>query len=399
MSPRVAVMEGLTDRPPKGTETVICSPTYATWNKDYLRRQSWQTLILDEAHAFKNGEAKRTRAIFGKKGGSTGEDGGIVHAAYRVWALTGTPAPSNVAELHPLLKAFGRTKKTYDQFVKLYCNAFRLNYGKPGCGVWKIKGLKKDKVEAFRLMLKPIILRRKKADVGVELPLITHEDLFVQPGPADVELDPEFLPYIESEDVKGLYTRVDKEKAKLKELIRVFGLTPEGLDFIAAHARYYAYLLRFLALQKVDPVIQLVKEELDLGLYDKIVVFFKHNAALRGVEMGLHEFKPCVITGQTRGVARQNAIDRFQEDPDARVFLGNLRAAGEGLNLTSASQVLMVERDPVPGYNGQAMARCHRWGQKFPVTVRHVHIADSLDERLGVALARKLADLEQIGLD
>jgi SWI/SNF-related matrix-associated actin-dependent regulator 1 of chromatin subfamily A len=86
-------------------------------------------------------------------------------------------------------------------------------------------------------------------------------------------------------------------------------------------------------------------------------------------------------------------VDRFQNDPKCRVFVGNIQSAGTSITLTAAHQVLFVEQSFVPGDMAQAAMRCHRIGQTKPVTVRFVGLANSIDQFIAEMIRRKTAEI------
>lgn len=86
---------------------------------------------------------------------------------------------------------------------------------------------------------------------------------------------------------------------------------------------------------------------------------------------------------------RQAAVDAFQGDPNVRVFIGSITAAGVGITLTASSHVVFAELDWVPGNLTQAEDRCHRIGQRESVLVQHLVLDGSLDARMAKILVRK----------
>ena len=73
-------------------------------------------------------------------------------------------------------------------------------------------------------------------------------------------------------------------------------------------------------------------------------------------------------------------VDRFQGDEKVRVFLGSMSAAGQGITLTAASQVLITEQAWTPAEMDQAEDRAHRIGQRDTVTATHLIAVNTIDE-------------------
>ena len=117
-------------------------------------------------------------------------------------------------------------------------------------------------------------------------------------------------------------------------------------------------------------------------------------AALRAE---LEEFGLVYMDGSTSPVAKQNAVDAFQQDSGwewvtdgrydlgigPRIILGQTIPLGEGWNLPAAQDVLLAEPDWVPGKNDQVLERTHRIGQKGDYVCGHVPVVPgTLDERI-----------------
>jgi SNF2 family DNA or RNA helicase len=97
------------------------------------------------------------------------------------------------------------------------------------------------------------------------------------------------------------------------------------------------------------------------------------------------------LDGATRD--RAGVIHAFKNDPRPSVFFLSLKAGGQGLNLTEASYVFLLDPWWNPAVENQAMDRCHRMGQKRPVTVYRFLTRDSIEEKV-VALQDKKRELE-----
>ena len=86
------------------------------------------------------------------------------------------------------------------------------------------------------------------------------------------------------------------------------------------------------------------------------------------------------VAGKDSQKVRQEAIDKFQNDPSCRVIVLNMKAGGVGLTLTSASDVLFVEQGWSPADHDQAEDRCHRIGQDANVSAWYLLANETIDQ-------------------
>jgi SWI/SNF-related matrix-associated actin-dependent regulator of chromatin subfamily A-like protein 1 len=98
-----------------------------------------------------------------------------------------------------------------------------------------------------------------------------------------------------------------------------------------------------------------------------------------------------VLYGETSVSDRQAAVDRFQNDPNCRLFVGGIKAAGVGITLTAATHVVFAEQDWTPGWNQQAEDRAHRIGQRESVLIQYVVLDGSLDAHIAQVNVDKAA--------
>jgi len=95
------------------------------------------------------------------------------------------------------------------------------------------------------------------------------------------------------------------------------------------------------------------------------------------------------VDGSVSSINRDKAVQEFQNNPEIKLFVGNIKAAGTGLTLTAASSVAFLELPWTPGDLEQAGDRCHRIGQDAAVNIYYLlaygtieeYIAELLDEK------------------
>jgi len=353
---------------------------------------SIRVLILDEAHYLKNHKAKRTKAIFGDKcDGSSG----LVSRAKHVFCLTGTPTPNNPSELWPILRAvmpqaiamqiqglqnfkpddfvdlslsnMHSRPMAYWPFVQRYC-VTRDN----GFGIQIVKGKNLPELKA---RIAPWVLRRKKDEVLKDLPPIRFDELPLKGDlgtwQANIALHPEAALAVKTLEEKGV----------------------AGLREIAPHV---AQLRRVTGLAKVGPAAEWISDWFENGGV-KLVVFAHHRDVIDALcKSAKPEWRACALTGSDSVETRQFIVDDFQRASGSKLFIGQIQAAGTGITLTAASDLLFVESSWVPAENEQAAMRIHRIGQKNACMVRFATLAGSIDENIQRAVMRKTADIAKL---
>jgi SNF2 family DNA or RNA helicase len=105
------------------------------------------------------------------------------------------------------------------------------------------------------------------------------------------------------------------------------------------------------------------------------------------------------ITGSVSSTQRQNIVDQFQNSPTPLVLVGQIQAAGTGLNIQAASVVILCEPQIKPSLEVQAIARAHRMGQVRKVQVHRLILPESVDEKMLVMLARKQSEFDDYARD
>jgi SWI/SNF-related matrix-associated actin-dependent regulator of chromatin subfamily A-like protein 1 len=363
------------------TDFFICSYEYATSRIKDLKEIGYSAVIVDEAHYLKSFTAKRSKAVLGMQG--------LIHHCRRMWLLTGTPAPNDAGELWIYLVVFGVIDLPYGDFIAKYCltadTGFRV----------KVLGVKKEMLSELIAMMNKIMLRRKKEDVLKELPPITFSTQVISPGPVVLE-ESELMEYsINAQSQEVLAVKLESERAILNALREK---NKEGFSFddLAQNAKSISTLRKYSALQKIVPAIEIIASELEENQYEKVVIFAYHTQVVKAVAEGLKKFGVRVIAGFTSNRERDLNVKHFQNKPNVRVFVGNIKAAGVGITLTAAHTVIFIEQSWVPAENAQAAMRCHRIGQEKPVFVRFLAVRDFMDDLVTRTVEKKTEELSKI---
>lgn len=325
-----------------------------------------KAVIFDESHYLKNGKAQRSQIAQQL----------APNAELRL-CLSGTPVVNRPMDLVNQLAVIGRLNDFggFWSFAKRYCGAEQNGFG------WSFDNA--QNLDELNERLRGICyVRRDKLEVLKELPPKTRTVV-----PVELTNRDEYAA-AESNVCGFLADRAIWEEEFLATL--------EGLDAaermakISEHHRSAQFkaqsaeqLVRFGALKQVAAKGKLaavkawVTDFLESG--QKLVLFAYHTDTVRQLAA---TFACDMIYGDTPVAARQAAVDRFQNDPNTRVIVLNIRSGGVGLTLTAASNVAFVELDWNPAAHDQAEDRCHRIGQHDNVTAWYLLAEDTIDGEL-----------------
>lgn len=231
----------------------------------------------------------------------------------------------------------------------------------------------------------------------LELPPITFDHAVVPASPVDVDILSTFVKWVFPFDRKDeLQEQLARERHLVHELIHNNGYKLTTMNALQAINSSVATLRRYMGMQKVPAIAEIIKEELRTKAYEKIVIFAIHRDVIEHLRIALCKFGAVTLYGGTPPEKRQIKIDKFMNTKKCRVFIGNIQCCGTAITLTAAHHVVFAEQSWVPSENAQAMMRCHRIGQRKPVSVRFFALADSFDERLMFVLKKKTKDLTQV---
>lgn len=333
-------------------------------DKDFLLRQEYHLLVLDEAQVIKNPNTMAHRIVQ------------QVNAKHRL-CLTGTPMENHLGELwslfYFLMPGFlGDQKK----FNRIFRNPIE-KYGD------------EDRRVNLARRVKPFMLRRTKGQVVSELPPKTE---IIQ----NIELLPEQRALYESIRLT-MHERVQQE-------IRDKGLKRSHIVILDAllKLRQVCCDPRLLKLGLTNPIAESAKMQFLLDILPEmieekrqILLFSQFTSMLSLIEAELVRMNiPFVkLTGQTKD--RATPIDAFQSG-QVPIFLISLKAGGTGLNLTAADTVIHFDPWWNPAVENQATDRAYRIGQDKPVFVYKLMTVGTVEEKIMAMQQRKSTLLSSI---
>jgi SNF2 family DNA or RNA helicase len=343
-----------------------------------LVQYNFDLVIIDEAHALKTADSKRTLAAYGEDT----KTGGVAHTAPYVLLLSATLMPNHPAELWPHLHALRPELLTgvlgRDSFVDRYC--VTKTEWRGSTSIERIKGSQRGAPAVdLRRRLSTFVHRVRKQDVLKDLPpvLVTTVPVHV----ADLILSPDL---------------VAEWRLAEAALMRDIGLTVgEDALAIARSSPHSATQRRLTGIIKSHAMVEALRDELQSGDH-KIVSFAYHKSVLDIIETSLFGYGVVTLSGATPKNIRDNRVYEFQTSPYKRLFNGQISLSSESIDLTASSSVWIMESDWTPKTITQAIGRAHRHGQRNSVNVRMLALEGSIDLALTRTLARKAREIAEI---
>ncbi|MGO2744993.1 DEAD/DEAH box helicase [Microbacterium sp.] len=352
------------------------------------RHLSWlgsiglQGMVVDEAHFIKNLSSQRSQ--------------NVLALASRVrehahdplmMALTGTPLINDVEDFDAIWRFLGWT--TGD---------------KPGAELMEkldaTGHTPADKAfypEAREAVISMGIVRRKKKDVAADLPDKLIADLPVQ-------LDDEFGRSIRQAE-RELGERLAAKYRRILQARGDRGLEPGEIDEdivrLVAHNELEESKAAgtggdnvFTMVRKIGQAKAVLAADYAAQLQrsvGKVVFFAKHIDVMDQAEahFAASGIRYVSIRGDQTTPARQQAIDDFNGDEGVGVAVCSLTAAGVGLNLQAASNVVLAELSWTAAEQTQAIDRVHRIGQDEPVTAWRIIAAHTIDTKIAELIDQK----------
>uniref|UniRef100_A0A6M3MF64 Putative helicase n=1 Tax=viral metagenome TaxID=1070528 RepID=A0A6M3MF64_9ZZZZ len=376
--------------PPADAEIIIINPDRLKGKiLDALMSRTWDLIVVDECQICKNPRAARTKKILGEPA-RKGKEAvpGLVDRAARKLFLTGTPILNRPIEIQPVAGALDRRQfGSFFGFAKRYAGAYQSRWGWVFDGASNLAELQ-DKLRAS------IMIRRIKSEVLTELPpkrrQIIELDLsgFEHIVGAEQESWARHEQMIADAEARTALAHAEGDDASYEAAVRDLRSATSAAFTEMARVRHET------AVAKVPQVIEHVDSLLEGDEEQKVLVFAHHHDVVDALAVHWGA-KSVVLTGRNKPEERDAAVQRFQNDPACRVFIGSIQAAGVGLTLTAADLVVFAELDWVPANMSQAEDRCHRIGQRRQVLVQHLVFDGSLDAQMAKTLVAKQTIMDQ----
>lgn len=341
----------LTEEQFRKNDVIISS--YGTIRNDVavLRQFGWHYIFLDESQAIKNPDSLTAAALQ------------LLTSKNRM-ILSGTPVQNNTFDLFAQFNFLNPgLLGTRDFFKKEFANPI---------------DKENDAVKSAQLrkLIYPFLLRRNKEQVAKDLPDKTETVIWCTMG----------------REQKAVYEQYKNSvRLALLEKIEEVGMAKAGMDLLQGLLRLRQIcdspvLLKDdrIKTKKSAKIDELMREIEENAGGHKMLIFSQFTEMLHLIEDHLRRdaLPYTYLDGSTPADQRQEAVERFQEDPTIRVFLISLKAGGVGLNLTAADYVYIVDPWWNPAAEQQAIDRTHRIGQVNKVFAYKMICKDTVEEKI-----------------
>jgi non-specific serine/threonine protein kinase len=323
----------------------------------WIAEAAWHLVVLDEAQAIKNPDAKQTRTVKG------------LNARAR-FALTGTPIENRLGDLWSIFDFVNPgllgSSKEFTSFVKGLANRPHNSYG------------------PLRELVRPYILRRLKTDKAViaDLPDKTEVKAFCQLSRKQAALYEQSVKELakQLQDAEG----IQRKGLVLSFLMRFKQICNHPSQWLGDGSWGEDDSGKWARLRDIAEVIAAKQE--------KMLVFtqFREVIAPLAAFLGSVFGRPgLVLHGETAVKQRKEIVRRFQEDEAVGFFVLSLKAGGAGLNLTAASHVVHFDRWWNPAVENQATDRAFRIGQTKNVLVHKFVCRGTVEDKIDQLIESK----------
>ena len=343
----------------------VCNYEQVLRDLEAIQKAPWDLIILDEGQRIKNWESKTSRVVK------------CLRSRFAL-VLSGTPLENRLDDLYSVVQ-FVDDRRLGPGFR--FFNHHRIVNEKG-----KVLGYKN--LGELRDVLKPILLRRTRDSVRLELPPRTTEILRIPPTAEQSLAHAGHMQIVASITRKKFITEMDLLRLQ-KELLmcRMLADSTFLVDKLKpGHSSKLAALDELLGQLFAEPD-------------RKGILFSEWTTMLDLIEPLLRKYGIGFVRldGSVPQKKREELVHKFQNDSDCRMFL-TTNAGSVGLNLQAANTIINVDLPWNPAVLEQRIARAHRMGQKQPVQVYVLVSEQTIEENLLATLSAK-KDLALAALD
>lgn len=316
-------------------------------------------IIYDELQRLKNRETQMGRQL--RK----------LESQY-VMALSGTPLENKLDELYSVVQFVDQyALGPYYEFVSETTLADETG---------RVTGYKNLHSVAERLRRR--LIRRRKADVRLQMPARTDTNLFVPMTKEQQAIHDEYKFQVSVLIHKWHRFKFlsESDRKRLLLFLSMMRMVCDSTFILDQKSRHDT---------KIEEIMAIISNML-AGKDGKVVIFSQWERMLRilASELERDDINFCFLHGGVPSPKRKDLIDRFRDDPDCRIFLST-DAGATGLNLQAASLLINIDLPWNPAVLEQRIARIYRLGQNNPVQIINMISRGTIEEQMLSTLSFK----------
>ncbi|HRT83946.1 MAG TPA: hypothetical protein P5523_04845 [Bacteroidales bacterium] len=213
----------------------------------------------------------------------------------------------------------------------------------------------------------------------IKLPPIKFDTTFIKPTDVDFkEVSSFFHFFLPLNRTKEMYERLKQDEDLILAIIKNTTISLNLLKTLEGIYSSVSLLRRYEGVRKARAVARLINEELKKDIKKKFAVFCVHADVMHEIRRNvLPIYRTQTCFNNIDPADRRKKIRKFHAYQSYKVFISNIMAAGNGIELSNADEVLFVELDWYFYRNVQAILRVHNMRRKKPVRVRFIALTDS----------------------
>ncbi len=224
-------------------------------------------------------------------------------------------------------------------------------------------------------MMRDTMIRRRKADVKIQMPGRTDTNMFVPMTKEQMAIHDEYQNQVSIlvDKWRRFKFLSETDRKRLLLFLSMMRMVCDSTFIIDQKSRHDT---------KIEEIKEIISNMLESST-EKVVIFSQWERMLRilSQDLGKEGVEFCFLHGGVPSAKRKQLIDRFRDNPDCRIFLST-DAGATGLNLQSASLLINIDLPWNPAVLEQRIARIYRLGQKNPVQIINMVARGTIEERM-----------------
>lgn len=315
-------------------------------------KNNFDLILFDEVHKSKTPSSQQGKNLLK-----------LTNVGKRHVGMTGTLLMNSPLDAFVPLKFIGKENSTWTNFKNYYC-VFEQRFGHNQIVGYKNIDILKDEIESCSL-------RRDKSILNLPPKTVI---------PEYIDMDTSQQKFYEN-IMNGILDEVDKVKINSTNLLGMITRLRQATSSPSVLSSFD------IIPTKLERAIDLVEEIVSNN--EKVVIFSYFKEPLYILADRLKQYKPLLGTGDLDDKDVSDNIDKFQTNPDYKVFFGTVQKMGTGVTLTAASYEIHIDTAWTYAEFEQTCDRCWRVGTSKPVIIYDLICTGTIDERVWDLLNKK----------